>query len=139
MRMHPHCMDGIRTVKRTESANSPKVSMERKQCGLTTIIIEKKRKKKARYTAGRSSGKRPSRTPKETVIALPPFAFCKNGKACPTTGAIRTGVKRSECTSKKCCPRKTGRNPLPRSRSRAKIPHKKPPYVKALATPGLWS
>ena len=57
---------------------------------------EKKIKKNARYTAGRISGNRPSRTPKEAVIALPPFSFRKNGNACPNTGAMSTGIKSSE-------------------------------------------
>ena len=42
----------------------------------------------------------PKRTPKEAVIALPPFCFCKKGNACPKTGATKTGTNRSEFISK---------------------------------------
>ena len=89
-------MDGTFTVNSTHNANSPKVTTDRKECGLTTTIREKKIKKNARYTAGRISGNRPSRTPKEAVIALPPLSFRKNGNACPNTGAMSTGIKSSE-------------------------------------------
>lgn len=89
-------LDGTFTVNSTHNANSPKVTTDRKECGLTTTIREKKIKKNARYTAGRISGSRPSRTPKEAVIALPPFSFRKNGNACPNTGAMSTGIKSSE-------------------------------------------
>ena len=47
------------------------------------------------------SGNRPKRTPKEAVIALPPFLFfVKKGNACPKTGATKTGTNRSEFISK---------------------------------------
>ena len=62
--------------------------------------MEKNIKKNARQTAGCNSGNRPKRTPKEAVIALPPFCFCKKGNACPKTGATKTGTNRSDFISK---------------------------------------
>ena len=40
-------MDGTFTVNSTHNANSPKVTTDRKECGLTTTIMEKKIKKNA--------------------------------------------------------------------------------------------
>ena len=71
----PIWIEAVFIVKRTLNAKKPNVRIDLSECGFIITTTEKNNKEKCQIDSRMQSGNRPKRTPKEAVIALPPFLF----------------------------------------------------------------